>query len=122
MCSSAKDSRTSGLLAELDGRFGLTGVPEGPHELLVSAVDLVRTRHAITVAAGAVLDVTIPIAELTAVLPERVDVSAEAGPPAERSVPARDTLGRRDLQQLPGLMTTTRSAPSTPCQALPAAT
>jgi hypothetical protein len=45
-----------------DGRFELVDVPAGTHELYVSVVDFILVKRTITVPAGGVLDVTIPVA------------------------------------------------------------
>src|SRR5688572_7403676 len=42
-----------------DGRFELTGVPVGAHELIVSAIDLVRVRQSVVIAPGAAVELKI---------------------------------------------------------------
>jgi len=99
-----------------DGRFELSDVPVGVHELLVSAVDLVRVRRSISVAAGATVDLRIALTEGAGAYTEKVGVGATAVSREETTVASQQTLGSRDLQQLRGLMT---NDPFRAIQALP---
>ena len=99
-----------------DGRFELTDVPAGTHEILVSAVDLIRVRRTVTVTAGGVVDVTIKLSESTGAYSERVGVTASDVTRAETPVAAQQTLDRQDIQHLRGLMT---NDPFRAIQALP---
>ncbi|HET9469165.1 MAG TPA: carboxypeptidase regulatory-like domain-containing protein [Vicinamibacterales bacterium] len=49
-------------LTTSDGRFQLESVPAGRRELYVSSVDYILVRRAVDVLAGAIVDITIPIA------------------------------------------------------------
>ena len=93
----------------------------GKQELYVSAVDFILVKRAVTVAAGAVTDVTIVLAEGTGTYTETVNVRGTAGagnmPRREPAVASEQTLGSRELQQLRGILT---NDPLRAVQVLPA--
>ena len=62
-----------------DGRFEIAEVPIGNQELYVSAVDFILVKRTVTVAAGAVTDVSIVLAEGTGTYTETVNVRGTAG-------------------------------------------
>src|SRR5688572_3617220 len=111
--------RSSGhaVVTDDEGRFEFTDVPAGDQELYVSAVDFILVKRAIAVAAGTVAEITIALTEGTGTYSERVDVSARL-PMTRRepAVPAEQTLGSRELQQLRGVLT---NDPLRAVQALP---
>ena len=92
-------------LTAADGAFELTGVTAGAHELYISSVDFILVRRIVTVTAGAVMDLTIPIAAGTGTYAETVTVRSTAGAQADPAVAAQQTLESNDLQQLRGLLT-----------------
>jgi len=79
-----------------DGRFEIAEVPIGNQELYVSAVDFILVKRAVTVAAGAVTDVSIVLAEGTGTYTETVNVRGTAGagniPRREPAVPRTFTV------------------------------
>jgi len=104
-----------------DGRFEIAEVPIGNQELYVSAVDFILVKRAVTVAAGAVTDVSIVLAEGTGTYTETVNVRGTAGAGnirrREPAVASQHTIGGRELQQLRGILT---NDPLRAVQVLPA--
>jgi len=88
-----------------DGRFEMTNMIPGSHELYISAVDFILVKRTVNVTAGSVLELTIPITEGTGTYTETVTVVGSAIPQADSTVAARQVLGSNDLQQLRGLIT-----------------
>lgn len=99
-----QDTGQSALTAD-DGTFELANVSAGDHELVVSAVNFILVRRTVTVTAGSVLDLTIPITEGTGTYTESVTVRGTAADRVDPAVAAQQTLGSNDLQQLRGLAT-----------------
>jgi hypothetical protein len=85
-----------------DGRFQLDNVPAGRRELFVSSVDFILVRRFIDVAAGATVDITIPIAAGTGTYSETVNVS---GGEETGASPSQQVLRSNELQQLRGIIT-----------------
>ena len=82
-----------------DGRFEITNVTPGSHELYISAVDFILVKRTVNVIAGSVLELTIPITEGTGTYTETVTVVGSAIPQADSTVAAQQVLGSNDLQQ-----------------------
>lgn len=89
-------------LTTSDGRFQLERVPAGRRELYVSSVDYILVRRAIDVPAGAIVDITIPIAAGTGTYTETVNVSSAAD---QDTAPSEQVLRSNELQQLRGVIT-----------------
>jgi hypothetical protein len=93
---------TLGTVTASDGHFDLDAVPAGQRELSVSAVDFILVRRVVEVAAGEVVNITIPIAAGTGTYAESVNVTSGA---AESTAPTSEVLGSSELQQLRGVIT-----------------
>ena len=87
------------------GRFELAGVPAGQHTLYVSVVGFILVKRPIDVHPGEALEVTIALSEGTGTYSETVTVAGERFREQERSVPAQQTLGSGDIQNLRNLLT-----------------
>jgi hypothetical protein len=89
-----------------DGRFDITDVRAGDHELYVSAVDFLLVKKVVTVTAAAATDVVIALSPGTT-YSENVTVlgAAPAAPRHEPEVAAEQILANTELQQLRGLLT-----------------
>ena len=87
-----------------EGRFELTGVAPGTHELYVSAVDFILVKRIVTVSPDAPAVLTIPLSEGTGAFTETITVQGTTER-QEPDVAAEQTLTSRDLQQLRGLVT-----------------
>lgn len=92
------------VLTDRDGRFVLTGVPEGRHVLTVSVVGYVLVRRDIDVGDGGSISVVVPLTEGTGTYTERVEVTGDLFRQAEAAVAAQQVLGSADLQNLRGLV------------------
>ena len=88
-----------------EGRFELTGVPAGQQTLYVSVVGFILVKRPIDVRPGEPLDLTIALSEGTGTYSETVTVAGERFREQERSVPAQQTLGSADIQNLRNLLT-----------------
>ena len=88
-----------------EGRFELAGVPAGPQTLYVSVVGFILVKRPIDVRPGVPLDLTIALSEGTGTYSETVTVAGERFREQERSVPAQQTLGSGDIQNLRNLLT-----------------
>ena len=95
--------------------------PPGDQELYVSAVDFILVKRAVTVAAGTIVDIVIVLSEGTGDLRRNRrrprGAGAGIGERREPAVAAEQTLGRRELQQLRGILT---NDPLRAVQVLPA--
>src|SRR5262249_50070848 len=99
-------SSSRAVITDEEGRFGFEDVPEGVHELYVSAVDFILVKRTVTVAAGATTEVTIALAEGTGTYTESITVTGRTvSKRSEPTVAAAQTLGSTELQQLRGLLT-----------------
>ena len=87
-----------------DGRFEIADVPPGPQTILVSVVGFGLVRRDVTVASGAAVDVTIPVAEGASTYVEDVAVSGSPFREGEPGVASQSVLGSRDLLALRGLV------------------
>jgi hypothetical protein len=87
-----------------EGRFEIADVPVGAQTLLVSVVGYGLVRRDITVVAGELVDVSIPVAEGASTYVEEVAVSASPFREAEPGVASQSVLGSRDLLALRGLI------------------
>ena len=101
------------------GRFELTGVAPGRHVVYVSLVGFILVKRQVEVAAGATLDLTIALSEGTGTYSETVNVAGERFREQEKSVPAQQTLGSADIQNLRNLLT---NDPMRAIQVLPGVT
>src|SRR3954453_21149613 len=84
------------------GTFRIASIPPGPHKLYVSVVGYILVRRDVQVAAGAVLDLTIPLSEGTGTYTETVTVAADPFRRADPGVAAQQVLGSADIQNLRG--------------------
>src|SRR5436190_135565 len=101
------------------GRFELTGVTPGKRTLNVSLVGFILVKRAVDVAPGAALDLTIVLSEGTGTYTETVTVAGERFREQEKSVPAQQTLGSAEIQNLRNLLT---NDPMRAIQVLPGVT
>ena len=90
---------------DAEGRFELAGVPAGQRTLYVSVVGFILVKRPIDVRPGEPLDLTIALSEGTGTYSETVTVAGERFREQERSVPAQQTLGSGDIQNLRNLLT-----------------
>jgi hypothetical protein len=97
-----------------DGRFELTDVAAGDHELYVSAVDFGLVRKTVAVMPGTAAEVTIVLG--AGAYTDSVTVRGFAPPPRDPEIAAEQVLGSAELQQLRGLLT---NDPLRAVQALP---
>lgn len=93
------------IATDTSGHFTFSGIPPGTYELYVSVVDFILIKRTVTVAAEQQTDVTIVLAEATGTLSQTVIVTGRAPERPDPEVAAEQTLGRKDLQQLRGLVT-----------------
>jgi outer membrane receptor protein involved in Fe transport len=101
------------------GRFELAGVAPGHHIVYVSLVGFLLVKRPVEVAAGATLDLTIALSEGTGTYSETVNVAGERFREQEKSVPAQQTLGSAEIQNLRNLLT---NDPMRAIQVLPGVT
>jgi outer membrane cobalamin receptor len=101
------------------GRFELTGVAPGRRIVYVSLVGFILVKRPVDVAPGAALDLTIVLSEGTGTYTETVNVSGERFREQEKSVPAQQTLGSAEIQNLRNLLT---NDPMRAIQVLPGVT
>jgi hypothetical protein len=105
-------------VTDADGHFSLEGVSTGKHTLFVSLVGYSLARPTVTVAAGAVAEIVIPLADGTGAYTEQITVVADPVRGAASSVPSAVTLNSAEMLQLRGVLA---SDPFRAIQALPAA-
>ena len=101
------------------GKFELTNVPPGRRTVFVSVVGFILVRRPVEVAPGATVEVTIVLTEGTGTYSETVNVTGERFREQEKSVPAQQTLGSADIQNLRNLLT---NDPMRAIQVLPGVT
>ena len=101
------------------GRFELTGVAPGRRTLYVSVVGFILVKRGVEIAPGGTLELTIALSEGTGTYTESVTVAGERFPEQEKSVPAQQTLGSADIQNLRNLLT---NDPMRAIQVLPGVT
>ena len=87
-----------------DGTFTLAGLTSGSLRLYVSAVGYGLVLRTVQVVPGAVLNLRIPLGEGAATYSETVTVNADRFRRPEPGVPAQQTLGSADLQNLRGVL------------------
>jgi CarboxypepD_reg-like domain len=87
-----------------DGRFGFATVPPGAHTLLVSVVGYGLVRREVVVTAGALVTVTIPVAEGARTYAEAVTVMSSPFRDAQSGIASQSVLGSRDLLALRGVL------------------
>jgi len=98
-----RDQSGISVVTGAEGQFELT-VPPGPRRLRASVVGYAVAERQVTVAAGEVVDVTIPLAGGTG-YSEAVTVSADRFRSADPGAPAQQVLGSADIQNLRGVLT-----------------
>ena len=98
-----------------EGRFELS-LPPGSHRLTVSIVGYGLVRRELTVPAGGVVDLLLPLAGGTGTYSETVTVAPERFRRAEPVVAAQQVLDSADLQNLRGVLA---DDPMRAIQALP---
>ena len=101
------------------GRFELAGVTPGPHTVYVSIVGFILVKRAVQVAPGETVELTIALTEGTGTYSESVTVTTERFHEEEKAVPAQQTLGSADIQNLRNLLT---NDPMRAIQVLPGVT
>jgi hypothetical protein len=101
------------------GRFELIAVAPGRQTLYVSLVGFILVKRTVEIAPGATLELTIALSEGTGTYTERVTVAGERFREQEQSVPAQQTLGSADIQNLRNLLT---NDPMRAIQVLPGVT
>ena len=101
------------------GRFELAGVNPGRQIVYVSVVGFILVKRTVQVAAGETLDLTIALTEGTGTYTEEVTVTAGRFREQEKAVPAQQTLGSADIQNLRNLLT---NDPMRAIQVLPGVT
>src|SRR6185436_1218189 len=87
------------------GRFELTGVQPGRRTVYVSIVGFILVKRTVEIAAGQTLDLTIALSEGTGTYSETLTVTAERFREQETAVPAQQTLGSAEIQNLRNLIT-----------------
>ncbi len=101
------------------GRFELTGVAPGRRTLYVSVVGFILVKRPVEIAPGSTLEVTIALSEGTGTYSEDVTVTGERFREQEKAVPAQQTLGSAEIQNLRNLLT---NDPMRAIQVLPGVT
>lgn len=101
------------------GRFELAGVAPGRRTLYVSVVGFILVKRTVEIAPGGTLELTIALAEGTGTYTESVTVAGERFREQEKSVPAQQTLGSAEIQNLRNLLT---NDPMRAIQVLPGVT
>ncbi len=101
------------------GRFELTDVAPGRQTLYVSVVGFILVKRALEMPPGGTLELTIALSEGTGTYTESVTVAGDRFPEQEKSVPAQQTLGSAEIQNLRNLLT---NDPMRAIQVLPGVT
>jgi hypothetical protein len=89
---------------DADGRFHLTGITPGPVRLYVSAVGYGLVQRTLRLEPGTETELQIPLSEGAATYTETVIVTPDRLRGADHGVPAVQTLGSADLQNLRGVV------------------
>src|SRR5262249_43219677 len=103
------------VLTTADGRFEFIAVTPGHYTVAVSFIGYIYIRRPIDVAANAVVDLAVPLAEGTGTYRETVTVNAPAAAPT-LGVSSQSELGSAALQDLRGVLA---DDPMRAVQALP---
>lgn len=90
-------------LTDADGRFSIAGLTPGAIRVFVSVVGYALVQRTVELGAGTT-DLEIPMTEGTGTYTESVTVRAETFRSAETGVPAHQSLGSADLQNLRGVL------------------
>jgi len=98
-----------------DGRFEISDLPGGPHDVVVSAINFSLVRRTVAVPEDAVVDVTVALVAGTGGYSETVNVEA-AGKPAEDAAEGVQRLSSTNLEQLGSVVA---ADPMRAIQALP---
>ena len=101
------------------GRFELAGVKPGRQTVYVSVVGFILVKRTVEVAPGETVELTIALTEGTGTYSETVNVTSERFREQEKAVPAQQTLGSADIQNLRNLLT---NDPMRAIQVLPGVT
>src|SRR5262245_16651926 len=103
------------------GRFAIDGVAPGRQTVYVATVGFILVKRPVQVVAGETLELTILLSEGTGTYSESVTVTGTGGKfqEQEKSVPAQQTLGSADIQNLRNLLT---NDPMRAIQVLPGVT
>jgi len=102
-----------------EGRFELSNVQPGRQTLYVSIVGFILVKRTVEVAPNQSVDLTILLSEGTGTYTEELTVSGERFPEQERAVPAQQTVGSAEMQNLRNLIT---NDPMRAVQVLPGVT
>src|SRR6185503_2143223 len=100
-------------------RFELSNVQPGRQTLYVSIVGFILVKRTVEVAPNQSVDLTILLSEGTGTYTEELTVSGERFPEQERAVPAQQTVGSAEMQNLRNLIT---NDPMRAVQVLPGVT
>ena len=90
--------------SDAEGRFEIADVPSGPQTLTISVIGYGLVRRDVTIVAGDVVDVSIPVAEGASTYVEDVAVTASRFREAEPGVVSQSVLGSRELFGLRGFI------------------
>ena len=90
-------------LTDPDGRFSIAGLPPGTTRVFVSVVGYALVQRSVELRAGTT-EIEIPMTEGTGTYTENVTVRADTFRTAETGVPAHQSLGSADLQNLRGVL------------------
>lgn len=104
---------------DASGRFELLNIEPGRRTIYVSIVGFILVKRAVVVASGETIDVVIALSEGTGTYSEEVTVTGERFREQEKAVPAQQTLGSADIQNLRNLLT---NDPMRAIQVLPGVT
>src|SRR5215475_2497667 len=113
------DDAREAVTTDADGRFALSSVQPGRHTLYVSIIGFILVKRTVEVIAGQTVDLTIVLSEGTGTYTEELTVSGERFREQERAVPAQQTVGSAEIQNLRSLLT---NDPMRAIQALPGVT
>ena len=91
-------------VTDAEGRFELPGLPRASVRVAVSVVGYILVQRSVDLRNGDALDLRIPLTEGTGTYTENVTVTADVFRSAEPGVPAQQTLGSADLQNLRGVL------------------
>jgi hypothetical protein len=90
-------------LTDNEGRFSIAGLAPGTIRVFVSVVGYALVQRSMELRAGT-MEIEIPMTEGTGTYTENVTVTADTFRTAETGVPAHQSLGSADLQNLRGVL------------------